>query len=317
MEINAANSELEMIPVGLIERNPQNPRLYFRPKELEELLDSIRQYGIQVPVSLYREGDHYVLIDGERRWRCASKLNMKRIPALVQEKPSALANILLMFNIHALREQWDLLTIALKLQDVIDLVTEQTGKNPTEIELSKRTGLSRGVVRRCRYLLGLPDEYRAMVLDELKKPKQQQRLTEDFFIEMERSLKTVQRAMPEAVPDKDEVRRVLVEKFKHETINNRVHFRLMGKIARAKTVGADEESAKRALKRLFSPNKYSIQKAFEESVEAAYQERDTAARVSSLVAHLEGLSRSDLDDDIRVELRRLQQQITRLLGPRK
>ena len=51
---------------------------------------SIDKHGIQVPVTVYREGNGYRLIDGERRWRCASKLNLKTIPALIQEKPSEL-----------------------------------------------------------------------------------------------------------------------------------------------------------------------------------------------------------------------------------
>ena len=48
---------------------------------------------------------------------------------------------LLMFNIHALREQWDLLTVALKLPKIIDLLTKEAGKAPTEREISEKTGL--------------------------------------------------------------------------------------------------------------------------------------------------------------------------------
>ena len=76
---------------------------------------SIRRNGIQVPISVYEDDGGFVLIDGERRWRCARKLNHQRIPALVQQKPAPLADLLLMFNIHMLREQWDYLTIANKL----------------------------------------------------------------------------------------------------------------------------------------------------------------------------------------------------------
>src|SRR5262245_9884101 len=94
------------IPVGRILPNPENPRVNFRQGELEELQESIRQYGIQVPIAVFKRGGNYVLIDGERRWRCASKLNLRTIPALIQREPGALENLLLMFNIHALREQW-------------------------------------------------------------------------------------------------------------------------------------------------------------------------------------------------------------------
>jgi ParB family chromosome partitioning protein len=115
MDISAAKAKLSQVPVSMIRKNPENPRLLFRPQEMDELMESIRRFGIQVPVSLYKDGDRYFLIDGERRWICSQKLSLKTIPALVQEKPDALTNLLLMFNIHSLREQWDLLSSQKKL----------------------------------------------------------------------------------------------------------------------------------------------------------------------------------------------------------
>src|SRR5438128_9493729 len=106
-----------------------------------------------------------------------------------------------MFNIHSLREQLDLLTIALKLPRVMDLLEKEHGKTPTEIELAAYTGLSRAVIRRSKLLHELPREYKERILGELEKPKSQQKLTEDFFIEMERSLKSVQRRVPDVIHD--------------------------------------------------------------------------------------------------------------------
>src|SRR5712692_5056765 len=174
MQIDATHSELRTIPVDSIDKNPENPRTVFRPGELEELLESIRRYGVQVPIAVYKEKGRYVLIDGERRWRCCVKLNKKEIPALVQEKPDALTNLLLMFNIHALREQWDLLTIALKLPVIIKLLTKELERSPKEAELAQRTGLPRGVIRRCRLLTDLPKKYQDTLLEELKKPQSKQ-----------------------------------------------------------------------------------------------------------------------------------------------
>lgn len=184
--------KLAEIKVDAISRNHENPRTAFRQEELELLQESIRQFGVQVPIAVYKSGKGYVLIDGERRWRCASKLNMKTIPALVQEEPTDLENLLLMFNIHALREQWDLLTIALKLPKIIKLLKGELNRPPNESEISIRTGLSRGIIRRCRMLIDLPRKYQDMLLEEIKKPKSKQMLSEDFFIEMEKALKTVE-----------------------------------------------------------------------------------------------------------------------------
>ncbi len=268
---------------------------------MDALLESIRKYGVQVPVSVYREKGRYVLIDGERRWRCVLKLNLKTIPALVQERPTRLTNILLMFNIHALREQWDLLTIALKLRDVIALIQNE-GISSTEGELSQRTGLSRGIIRRCHLLLNLPDKYKNVILEELQKPKRKQKLTEDFFIEMERSLKTVERAMPDVIQDKERVRSVLIQKFRTDIIPNRVLFRDVAKIARARNVDSDPDRAKEALKHLFSRNSYTIKEAYEDSVSDAYSERDVLTRLDALIERLSRFKASDIDKDIRQKL---------------
>ena len=314
MQIDATHSELRTIPVDSIDKNPENPRTVFRPGELEELLESIRRYGVQVPIAVYKEKGRYVLIDGERRWRCCVKLNKKEIPALVQEKPDALTNLLLMFNIHALREQWDLLTIALKLPRVIKLLSERSGKKPNERELADHTGLTRGMIRRCKLLVELPDTYKEEILEELKKPKAQQKLTEDFFIEMERSLTTVQRAMPETIRDKDQARRTLIGKYKNGVIINILDFRKLSKIARAERVDADQNRARTVLLKLFDRNDYSVEQAYLDSVYNAYSERDLLTRIHSLLERLQTLRENELDDELRASLRQLIHRAIQLLG---
>ena len=131
--------KLAQISPQKIRRNPDNPRLIFRQEEMESLLVSINTHGIQVPLTVFREGDSFCLIDGERRWRCALNLNLNTVPALVQEKPTELENLLLMYNIHALREQWDYFTIATKLTRVKELFFEEYGHEPNEAELSEET----------------------------------------------------------------------------------------------------------------------------------------------------------------------------------
>jgi len=313
MQIDAAHSELREIPVDHIDRNPENPRILFRPAEMEQLLESIRLYGIQVPISVYKDGSRYVLIDGERRWKCALKLNKRVVPALIQEKPASLTNLLLMFNIHALREQWDLLTIALKLPRLIELLGVQLRALPNERQIAANTGLSLAVIRRCKLLIELPEKYKQTILEELEKPKPKQRLTEDFFIEMERALKTVERAMPDAIPDKESVREVLIEKYRAGIIPNIVQFRKVAKVARAEKVAADKPRARRVLQKLFQANRYSIEDAFADSVSEAYTERDLKTRIQGLMGRLDGLMPEDVDDDLRESLRLLLRRIQALL----
>src|SRR4051794_1824555 len=114
----ARTAPLQEISPDIIRSNPDNPRLIFREDEMSQLLESIRQVGIRVPLSVYPDGRHYTLIDGERRWRCARKLNLKTVPVIAQPKPAKLENILMMFNIHNVRVDWDLMPMALKLHEV-------------------------------------------------------------------------------------------------------------------------------------------------------------------------------------------------------
>lgn len=74
--------EIVDIPVGKVKPSPYQPRLVF---DLEELRGSIIQYGIRDPLKVRKVGDHYEIIDGERRWRIAEQERMKTVPCLVLE----------------------------------------------------------------------------------------------------------------------------------------------------------------------------------------------------------------------------------------
>jgi len=299
-----------------IDRNLDNPRLFFRPEEMDTLMASIRRYGIQVPITVYEDGDRYVLIDGERRWRCATKLNIKKIPALVQEKPSPLQNLLLMFNIHALREQWDYLTIANKLPDVVEQYQlENDGAEPNEAELSEITGLTRGQIRRCRFLLELPPAYRKLLEEELSLPKHLQTLSEDFFIEMERALKTVQNRVPAAIPNINHARNALIAKFRGGVIGNITDFRKLSKIATSiSNVGVKEAKANAALREIFDKSsKTGIQEVYAEQFEMRYDERKITLNIDSIQEYLEVATEQGSSIALGVDLRRRLDKLRKLI----
>jgi len=317
--MSAEKSEVRDISPDSIDRNKDNPRLFFRPNELDSLLASISRYGIQVPLTVYREGNRYVLIDGERRWNCARKLNLASVPALVQPKPNALKNLLLMFNIHALREQWDYLTIANKLPKVIDLYArEHGGTQPNEIELSEITGLTRGQIRRCKLLLELPEKYRDLLLVELQLPKAQQRLSEDFFIEMEKSLKTVQNRVEGVVKDIDIARETLIKKYRERKIDNIVDFRKMSKIATSiKLLEVPAAEAKAAIKQILSPNGPGIAAVYEKHFSIRYDEKKWIRQIEALAEYLASIDSEELNGPeataLRLQLGRVRDELNRLL----
>jgi ParB family transcriptional regulator, chromosome partitioning protein len=311
-----SNNKLKDIPIDLIEKNPDNPRIYFRQEELDNLLVSINKYGVQVPISVYQDGDKYIIIDGERRWRTCKKLNLRTIPAIIQNKPTELNNLLMMFNIHSLREQWDLFTIASKITKVIDLLSEVLKRMPNESELSEYTGLNRSTIRRCKLLIELPSKYKEYIRKELEIPKSKQKLTEDFFIEMESSLKTVKRNYPELVQDIDSVRDNLIDKYRSSKIKNLVDFRQIAKLATAhKNVNYSQEKSKMALERIFFDEKASIVEVFNETVGDLYVEKRLLSTINNVVDQIESLSEEEMkDDDVRVALLRLKLTIDKILN---
>lgn len=303
-----------------IRPNPENPRIIFRQEEMESLMLSIDRRGIQVPITVYRDGDHYTLIDGERRWRCAQKLNLRTIPALIQEKPSELENLVLMYNIHALREQWDYYTIASKLERIMSLYYIENNYYANEIILSELTGLTRGAIRRCQLLIDLPPRFKSMLMEELDRPKAQQRLSEDFFIEMERSLKTVINRIPEYEVDRDKIRDVLIGKFKSKLIAAVTDFRQLSKIATSiNGLGNNYQEVKISLDKIFDPsNKESIREIYDETVQFGYAERKISRFSQSLSVFIDDVLNRDLmaelDEDLVESLSKLHDLLSRMLG---
>jgi ParB family chromosome partitioning protein len=74
-----------MIKIGRIEPNADQPRKAFREDLLQELAESIRQYGILQPLLVQKKGDMYEIIAGERRWRAAKIAGLKEVPVVIRE----------------------------------------------------------------------------------------------------------------------------------------------------------------------------------------------------------------------------------------
>lgn len=313
MELTA---QLKQLKVDLISPNPENPRIIFRQEEMDSLLISIKKYGVQVPISVYKESDRFILIDGERRWRTSKKLNLSTIPAIVQAKPTPLNNLLMMFNIHALREQWDLFTIANKITRVIELLTERLGYKPNERDLSEETGLNRGTIRRCRLLIDLPERFKEIILKELEKPKAKQKLTGDFFIEMESALKTVRRNFPEILEDNlDDVRDKLIEKYQNGIIKNIVDFRKVAKLATSpRNVDYPPKKAAFALSKIFEDDNAGIEEVFNSTVSVLYDEKRLISNFYNALYYIQNLSDEEIkDENIKQALRELKTAINSIL----
>jgi ParB family chromosome partitioning protein len=271
-----------------LERNRDNPRLVFRQEDLDALQQSIADQGILVPLTVFREGRAYRLLDGERRWRCAIKLGLKKVPAIVQPKPDRLQNIMMMFAIHHARKDWDPLPTALKLQDLEREFEKQHGKKPTESQLAGLASLSRGEVRRLKKLLALPEDYRKELLKELDKPRSEQVLTVDHVLETTTAAGLLRKRGVVDDKTEDKLRRALLDKFKSRIIRNTVAPRMLAKVARA--VGRKElamATARGVVAKLIDQPSYDIDTAFRDSVEQVDFEHTIEQQAGRLLSALE------------------------------
>src|SRR5205823_8724683 len=114
-------------------------------------------------------------IDALRRLSKKRPPERVRIPVNIVDPPSPAANMLYMFHVHNLREQWELMPTALSLRILMDEL------NVTDdAKLAELTELSESNVKRCKILLSFPTRYQQMMLE----PDPRRRLKANLFIEM-------------------------------------------------------------------------------------------------------------------------------------
>ncbi|MBI8999819.1 ParB/RepB/Spo0J family partition protein [Corynebacterium sp. CCM 9185] len=139
------------LPVTQIMPNPHQPRTVFEEGALEELVHSIREFGLMQPIVVRRAPDDggWEIIMGERRWRAATRAGLTEIPAIVRDTDdSSMLRDALLENIH--RVQLNPLEEAAAYQQLL----EEFGV--TQAQLADRIGRSRPVITNMIRLLALP-----------------------------------------------------------------------------------------------------------------------------------------------------------------
>ncbi len=149
-----------LIKINEIEPNREQPRRNFNEDALQELADSIRQYGVLQPLLLQKKDKYYEIIAGERRWRAARMAGVKEIPAIVKEYSSQeVIEIALIENIQ--REDLNPIEEAMAYQK---LITEFKLKQD---ELAERVSKSRTAITNSMRLLKLCPKVQEMLIEEM------------------------------------------------------------------------------------------------------------------------------------------------------
>jgi ParB family chromosome partitioning protein len=150
--VNPANGFSEIDP-ELIDANPFQPRRNFVESDLNELADSIKEYGIIHPLVITRNGDRYELISGERRLRASKIAGLKKVPAIIRDyNEQKKLELALVENLQ--REDLNPIEKAVAYKQLMD------DFSLTYEEVSKRVGKSRAQVSNTIRLLALPESIR-------------------------------------------------------------------------------------------------------------------------------------------------------------
>ncbi len=151
----------EVLKVKLteIEPNPEQPRKRFEEDSLNELADSIRQFGVIQPLIVQKKGSHYEIIAGERRWRAAKMAGVEELPIIVKKfSDQEMVELSLIENIQ--RENLNPIEEAAAYQR---LMTEFHLKQD---EVAECVSKSRSAVTNSLRLLKLDERVQQMVVDE-------------------------------------------------------------------------------------------------------------------------------------------------------
>ena len=154
---NEAEGELLTLPITKVEPRADQPRSTFDDAKLQELADSIAQYGLIQPITVRKQGNgYYQIIAGERRWRASRLAGLIEVPVRVIEADDRrVAELALVENLQ--REDLNPIEEALGYKSLI----EEYGL--TQDEAAKSVGRSRPAIANSMRLLGLSPEVLKMV----------------------------------------------------------------------------------------------------------------------------------------------------------
>ena len=146
-----------MVKISLIEPNRDQPRKDFNEEELQELAESIKNYGVLQPLLVQKKGTSYELIAGERRWRAAKLAGLKEVPVVLREYSKQQAmEIALIENV----QRADLNPIE-EAQAYQQLVKEF---HLTQEEIAARVSKNRATITNAMRLLKLDEEIQNLLI---------------------------------------------------------------------------------------------------------------------------------------------------------
>lgn len=149
-----------LLKINDIEPNRNQPRKKFNEDALQELSESIKQFGVIQPLVVQKRDDYYEIIAGERRWRASKLAGIKEVPVIIKDySEQEIVEIALIENIQ--REDLNPIEEAQAYRRLID---EYDLKQD---ELAERISKSRTAITNSMRLLKLSDDVQQMLIEDM------------------------------------------------------------------------------------------------------------------------------------------------------
>lgn len=149
-----------VVKITMVEPNRKQPRKNFDEDALQELADSIKQFGLIQPILVQDRKDHYEIIAGERRWRAAKIAGLKEVPVIIRNySEKEIMEISLIENIQ--RENLNPIEEAQAYKCLLEEF------HLKQDEVAERVSKSRAAVTNSMRLLKLGEEVQQMLIDDM------------------------------------------------------------------------------------------------------------------------------------------------------
>ena len=160
-----ATDEFKRLKITEIEPNLEQARKKFDQEALEELAESIKEYGLIQPIVVVKKEGYYMIVAGERRWRASKLAGLDEIPAIIRENDDKNTQISLIENLQ--REDLTPYEKAIGIKNLMNAY------NLNQEQVAKQLGKSRSTITNSLRILNLEPR----VLEMAKEGK----LTEGHF----------------------------------------------------------------------------------------------------------------------------------------
>ncbi|MBD5551313.1 MAG: ParB/RepB/Spo0J family partition protein [Lachnospiraceae bacterium] len=160
VEVSEEKGKEQFVKITKVEPNREQPRKNFDEDALQELADSIKQFGLLQPILVQDRKTYYEIVAGERRWRASKLAGLKEVPVIIKDfTEQEIVEISLIENIQ--REDLNPIEEALAYKRLL------TEFKLTQDEVAERVSKSRTTVTNSMRLLKLDDRVQQMIIDDM------------------------------------------------------------------------------------------------------------------------------------------------------